>query len=467
MDLDKLFYPSSIAVIGASPRLGEGKLPYFQLLKRTGFQGALYAVNPAHKEIDGIKVFPSIDDLPEGVDLAIVQVPVRRALEVVTAAQKKGIKFVHFFTSGFSEIGDIELERAMVKQARQGGTRIIGPNCIGVLCTESKVTFNYNPLLEQAGPGTIAFLGQSGGVSLNFLRMAQSRKLELNKAISYGNQIDLGAHDYIEYFGRDDAIKVITAYIEDVKDGRAFLEVLKVTTPKKPVIILRGGATAQGARAAASHTGAICGPQYIFSAVMRQSRCIEVQTLEQMLDVVTLVTSAKVPRGSRVGFLGAGGGTSVLFTDLAALHGFSLPELEASTQERINEKISRINTSTANPVDLGAYGRDLQIMVHTIKVMDSDKNIDLIIPFFYLEYIRTLQPDQLERVIKLMTETFPGMEKPVIPIFSRFSEDDLQLEERKIQLFSAFRDAGLPVFETMPEALFTIRSVLKWKYLSH
>ncbi|MBW2322395.1 MAG: CoA-binding protein [Deltaproteobacteria bacterium] len=403
MDLEKLFYPSSIAVVGASPNMGEGKLPYYQLLKRTGYQGSLYAVNPMHKEIDGVKVYPAIDDLPEAVDLAIVQVPVHRAMETLADAVKKGVKFIHFFTSGFSEVGDIELERAMINEARQGETRIVGPNCIGVLCYESKVTFN--PLPKQKGLGKVAFLGQSGGVSLNFLRIALSRNIELNKAISYGNQIDLGAHDYIEYFGKDDNIKIIAAYVEDVKDGRAFINALKAATPKKPVVILRGGITDQGARAAASHTGAICGSNQIFSAVMNQFRCIEVQTIEQLLDVVVLATSAKTPQGPRVGFLGAGGGTSVLFSDLAALNDLPMPELETATQKRINEKIPQVNTSVTNPVDLGAYGRDFNIMLHAMQAMDEDRNLDVILPFFYLEYTRVLSPDQLRNIIGLIIET--------------------------------------------------------------
>ncbi|MBW2623192.1 MAG: CoA-binding protein, partial [Deltaproteobacteria bacterium] len=200
MDLERLFYPKSIAVIGASPNVAGGKFPFFQTLKAAGYKGDLYPVNPAHKEIYGTKVYQSIEDLPAGVDLAIVQVPVRKALDTITSASKKGIKFVHFFTSGFSEIGDVELEQAMIRRARAGGARIVGPNCIGVFSYESRVTFGGLP--DQDGPGNVAFLGQSGGVTLNFRRMAESRKLGLNKMISYGNQIDLHAEDYIEYFSR-------------------------------------------------------------------------------------------------------------------------------------------------------------------------------------------------------------------------------------------------------------------------
>ncbi|HOX00458.1 MAG TPA: CoA-binding protein, partial [Deltaproteobacteria bacterium] len=139
MSLKKLFYPESIAVIGASPNLGGGKLPYYQVLQLAGYKGRLYPVNPKYQDIKGAKVYPSIDDLPEPVDLAIASVPAKAALETVQAAARKGVRFLHFFTSGFSEVGNVDLEKAMIEAARAGGTRIVGPNGIGVHCTKEGV----------------------------------------------------------------------------------------------------------------------------------------------------------------------------------------------------------------------------------------------------------------------------------------------------------------------------------------
>ncbi len=461
MNLDKLFYPKSIAVIGASPNVAGGKFPFFQAIKTAGYEGELYPVNPAHKEINGTKVYQSIEDLPKGVDLAIVQVPVRKALDTITSASKKGLKFVHFFTSGFSEIGDVELEQAMIQQARAGGTRIVGPNCLGVFCPESRVTFGGIP--DQDGPGNVAFLGQSGGVTLNFKQMAESRRLELNKMISYGNQIDLHAEDYIEYFSRDDRIKAIAVYIEDVKDGRRFVEIVAEASRRKPVIVLRGGTTELGARAAASHTGAMCGSQKLFSSVLRQCRAIEVQTLEQLLDVLALAVSEHVPTGNRLGFLGAGGGMAVLSTDQAASHGFSMPELEESTKELINQKIPPINTSAENPVDLGAYGRSFAVMVHTMKAMEKDKNLDVIIPYFTVEYVNTMTGEDLEERAEVMVAAIESMTKPSIPVFASYAEDDIRMDEARIALFTAFRKANLPIYRNMGEAVYALQKMTVWK----
>lgn len=238
MNLDALFYPKSVAVIGASDNLGGGKLPYFQILQANGFAGALYPVNPRRAEVGGVKTCASIEDLPEPVDFAIVAAPVEQSVDIVKAAVRKQIKFIHFFTSGFGETGNLQLEQEVIREARRGHLRIVGPNCIGVQCFESKVSFRLTHLQEK--PGSIAFLGQSGGITSSFVAMATTRGIGLNKVVSYGNQIDLRLEDYLEYLADDDKIRLIACYVEDIKDVNKFLKTLRRTTARKPVIILKG-----------------------------------------------------------------------------------------------------------------------------------------------------------------------------------------------------------------------------------
>ncbi len=462
MDLQRLFFPESVAVVGASPHLGGGKMPYYQILQMAGYKGRLYPVNPKYTEISGVKVYPTLDDIPEPVDLAIVSVPAGNALETVEAAARKGIKFIHFFTSGFSEIGNLELEKALLKAAHKGGTRIIGPNCIGVHCTGSAVTCDV-PKSPLTGIGKVAFLGQSGGMTHNFMRMAHSRILDLNKVVSYGNQIDLKVEDYLEYLAGDDTVRVIAAYIEDIKNGRRFMEALKKTTAKKPVVILKGGITEQGAKAAASHTGAMAASHEIWTAVMRQYHGIEAVNFEQMVDLTMMAIAERTPTGSRLGFLGAGGGTSVLFTDISSLAALSLPELSDGVQRRISERISNVNTSTTNPVDLGFHGFDFTIMARTIEAMAQDENIDAIIPYFSLDFITSFQKDQIESGPHAIVEAALKIDKPVIPILSQFTENILDIEEVRIRMFSIFRDAGLAVYRTPQDAIASIHGYLKWR----
>jgi len=460
MDLKHLFYPRSIAVIGASPEMATGRMPFFQILKSTGYTGEVYPVNPSHKEINGQRVYPSLAEVPDGVDLAVCLVPSRFALDTLEVAVEKGVRFVHFFTSGFSEVGNTDLERAMIRVARKGGTRIVGPNCLGVHCADSGVSFD--PTVEQEGPGTVAFLGQSGGVTNNFMRMANARGIAINKAVSFGNQMDLTVTEFLDYLGDDDGIRVIAAYIEDIKDGGAFLRALKRVTPRKPVIILKGGVTGEGAEAAASHTGAMAGDQSIWSAVMRQYRCIEVHTERQMVDVVMLATSKKLPAGPRIGYLGAGGGVSVLFTDLAASAGFLIPELSEKTQKSIAGTIPDVNTSTRNPVDLGAAGFDYNITTHAMRELDRDENIDFMIIYLSLDFLNLFERKRLEEGLQAIGAEAEGLAKPVIPVLAKAADHKPRLEEIRMLALSLFRDTGLSMYNDLEDAVAAVRAVLPW-----
>ena len=462
MDLRKLFYPEKIAVVGASPGFDGGKMPFFQFLQFLGYKGALYPVNPAHGEVSGVKAYPSLDEVPEPVDLVIAQIPARYALDTVRAAQRNGAPFVHFFTSGFSEVGNMDLEKELVKTAHDCNVRLVGPNCIGVLCAESRITFNME--FKPNGQANVAFMGQSGGVSDNFVRMSQSRKIRLNKAVSYGNQADLKLEDFMAYFAQDPEIEAVAAYVEDVKNGPAFLDALGQATRNKPVILLKGGSTKRGAKAAASHTGAMAGDFKIFSSAVNQKGAIIVDTFEQMMDLMMLATSNRLPKGNRVGFLGAGGGTSVCFTDLAAKAGLEMPTLSRAAQDRIAEKIPSVNTSTANPVDLGAFGFDFAIMAHTMLAMDQDDNIDVIMPYFSLDFITSFAPHLASSGPGVILEAVSQMKKPVIPILSRFAEDVLEMEKVRIEMFSLFREGGLAVFNTIQDCVYATASMLKWSH---
>jgi len=460
MDLHRLFYPQSVAVVGASPSMTFGKLPYYQIMKDMGYQGKLFPVNPAYEEIDGVKVYPTLEELPEAVDLAIVSVSARMALDILASAIKRGVGFVHFFSSGFSETGDEGPEKTMLEMVAGGKTRILGPNCLGVHCTQSRVI--YDPVFTQPGPGNVGLLSQSGGFTNNILRLAQARHISINKAVSYGNQIDLRVEEFLEYFARDAQITAIAAYIEDVKDGRNFLNIVKNAATEKPLVILKGGITEEGTRATASHTAALALDPKIWSAALRQHGAIEVQTLEEMLDVIQIGTAKKLPQGPRIGFVTAGGGASVLFTDLAGMRGLALPELEEETKGRIRKRISDVNTSIKNPVDLGASGFDFNVVTETIKALDEDHRIDAIIPFFCIDFINSFLSDQLETGPHTLIETANNLSKPLIPVLSNYMEDDLQVEQARHKIYALLRGAGLPVYRTMQDAASAIQKILEW-----
>jgi acyl-CoA synthetase (NDP forming) len=462
MDLERLFFARSVAVVGASPKPGDtGKAPFYQILQAAGYAGKVFPVNPAHREINGARVYASLAEVPEAVDLVIAAVPARLALETVKIAAARKIPFVHFFTSGFSEVGNRELEAELVAAARAGGTRIVGPNCLGVHCAENRMTFD--PSVLTGRPGNIAFLGQSGGITNNFMRRAWSRKLDLNKAVSYGNQIDLRVEDFIEYFGRDDGIRVIAIYLEDVKDPLAFFATLKKVAPKKPVIVLKGGSTPGGARAAASHTGAMAGDQQLFSALLRQHRAIEAEDDEQLVNFTMMAAAERRPAGTRLGFLGAGGGTSVLFTDLAGKAGLSLPPLTDSTRAAIAAKIPAVNTSTMNPVDLGAFGFDSRIMSHTLRAMGPDPNLDVIVPYFGLDFLSWFPDQVLQSGFTAIAQAAAELTLPVVPIVYKSYENKERLEQIRMIALDAFRAAGLPLFFGLQDAVQALAGIERWR----
>ncbi len=463
MDLERLFYPRSIAVIGASTTLSGGKLPYYHILKISGYRGKLYPVNPARDEIDGQRVYHSVDELPGDIDLAIVSAPAKAVLDVMKKAADKGIKFVHFFTSGFGEIGNKDLEQGLLKIARESSTRIVGPNCIGVYCSESRVSFD--PTVNQNIPGSVAFFGQSGGVTSNFTRVAKARNVGVNKAVSYGNQIDLRVHDYIDYFADDNDIGVIAGYIEDVKDGHSFIQSLKKAASKKPVFILKGGMTNKGADAARSHTGAVSGEYSIFSAAVRQSGGILVDTFEDLVNAVMLATGRKKPEGPRVGFIAAGGGASVTFADIASLGGLRIPELQEDTRTTIAGLVSDVNTSTKNPVDLGAFGFNFGIVSRAMEALDKDRNIDVIIPYFSIDFIAVFQKKQMKTGPDMICNTAMHMSKPVAVVLSMLAEDNIDIAKARIEISKVFRSAGIPVYHTIQDVVFSIKKYLEYRHI--
>ena len=460
MDLERLFYPRSVAVVGASQKPIVGKLPYYQILKALGYEGRIYPVNPKYKEIDGVKVYPSLDAVPGEIDFAIISIPVQQSLDVMQAVARKNVKYVHFFTSGFGEEGDVALEQNILREARKGGTRIVGPNCIGIHSPESGISFGF---LKQEGlPRDVAFLGQSGGMTSNFARLSLARQIGLNKLVSCGNQIDLRMEDYLAYFATDDSIKLVAGYIEDIKDPGMFLDTLKKVTKTKPVVIMKGGMTQQGAHAATSHTGALASNHAIWSSAMRQCGAILVNTFDQLIDTAMAGVGGTPLKGPNIAFLGAGGGVSVSFTDCAILAGLTVPTLHRDTQETIRQQIGSVNTSTENPVDLGAFGFDFSVMAHTIEAIDRDDGIDVIMPYFSVDYITRLNPSQIKDGPYAIVKVVGRTKKPIMAVVSRFSEDDVETERLRITIHSIFREAGIPVFSTISRAIDAVARYLTW-----
>ena len=373
-ELDYLFNPRSVAVIGASNRLGKWGFIILARLLASRSRKAIYAVNNRENEVLGLKAYRNVTDVPGPVDLAVITVPFRGILEVMHDCVRKGVKVAIIISSGFAEIGGegARLEQEVVEIARRGGMRVVGPNCLGHIDTHSNVrTVAFLPGMKK---GDVALISQSGNSSQSVTNYGGQMGIGFSKFVSTGNEADLHFEDYIEYLGDDDRTKVILGYVEGFREGRRFFELAKEITRKKPIVILKGGRTDVGIRAAQSHTAALAGSEEVFDAAFKQCGVIRVDELSELVDVAVALLGQPLPRGRRVGILAMGGGMAVMTADAARRAGLEVPPLTPATMKKLDLLMS-VRWSRGNPVDPGG---DL-VSYHALWPMLEDRNIDSII----------------------------------------------------------------------------------------
>jgi len=377
-ELKPIFYPRGVAVVGASNREGNFGRFFLEGFVQMGFE-KLYAVHPGEREVLGVQTYPSVKDIPAEVDLAVVVSPRDTVPGIVEECTQKGVKGVVIFTAGFGEKGDEgrRLEREIVKIAHRGHTRIIGPNCQGIYCPASRVT-HFSGLPRESG--TVAMISHSGSLSAVLPMAAIAQGIRFSKVVSNGNECDLNAVDFLEYFGQDPETKIIIAYLEGVKDGRRFCQLARSISKEKPIIVWKGGTTERGARAAASHTGALSGSSQVWQAALAQTGIISAQSGEELLDYLQAFYYLPTPQGKRVAILSGPGGPAVAAADACIEAGLELAQLSPRTRRRIAEVIPPVGTSTDNPIDLGmGSGFAPQWYTHSIKALGEDEGVDLLL----------------------------------------------------------------------------------------
>ncbi len=349
-----LFEPRSVAVVGVprGPKVGQ---IFLQGLLNPGYKGPIYPINPHADEICGLRCYPSVTELPEAPDLAVLVLPAEPAIDAMRDCAAKGVKVAALFTSGFSEAGDDEgrqREADLLAAARSGPqpVRILGPNCMSVYVP--KTGLSMFPGLP-ADVGNIAFVSQSGSLCTFVIGIGHNRGLAYSKVVSIGNQADLGAADFFEYLADDPETAVIGSYLEGTKDGRRLFRALERAASKKPVVIWKAGRTSGGARAANSHTGALAGESRVWSAMLRQVGALVAHDLDETLDL--LIAARLIPRssGPRIAILAGPGGPAVSATDACEENGLAVAQLSAGTQEVLRGIIPRSGTSVKNPIDMG------------------------------------------------------------------------------------------------------------------
>jgi len=349
--LDSLFYPQSIAVIGASADPKKVGYAVLDNIKRFGYTGEILPVNPRADEILGIRAYPNILEIDKNADLAVIAIPAAMVPQCVRDCIAKGVKSAVIISAGFKEAGSagILLEEELKAIVRESGIRILGPNCLGVINTSNNINATF--AAGMLPKGRLAFFSQSGALGIAILDWAIGNKIGFSKFISLGNKADLNETDFIEYFINDPETDIILGYLEDVVEGRKFLQIAKKATKVKPIILVKSGGTQAGARAASSHTGALAGSENAFNAAFKQTGVIRADGIEDLFETAMAFNSKKLPQGNNLLIVTNAGGPGIIAADTAEKLGINLPQLSKETTNILSSLLPK-NASLYNPVDI-------------------------------------------------------------------------------------------------------------------
>ncbi|MQG20468.1 MAG: hypothetical protein FI725_00495 [SAR202 cluster bacterium] len=412
--LDRALNPTTVAVVGAKKANG-----FNWLRNMSDLQGKLYSVhvNPDHgEEIQkefNIENYANIKDIPDEIDYVVVSVPRAAAPQVLRDCIAKNVGGVGMFTSGFAETKEpegIELQNEITEIAREGDVALLGPNCMGLYNPQKGVRFSQEQSIENVG--SVAFISQSGGHAGSFATAAKARNIGINKVISFGNGVVLENADYLEYLGQDDSVEVIGMYIEGLKDGKRFFNVLKQVASKKPVVIWKGGQTPQGQRATASHTGSLAESIDMWDVVIRQCGAIRADNLEETVDIIKALSTLPSVQGSKVGLIGGSGGQSVSMSDAFGKEGLDVPPLSESSYDTLRGFFRQIGASYMNPMDVGGMNREqLQTIMD---ILINDPNIDLVLGQITPSSMRNNRFNQgIETLLTVLSRTKENVSKPI------------------------------------------------------
>jgi len=377
-NLDAVFNPKSIAVIGASREPNKIGHVIVKNFIDGGFAGKVYPINPNAEEILGMPSFRSVLEVKEKIDSAIIAVPAAAVAGVLEECGKKGIKGVVLITGGFSEVGKKEEEKQLAGIANKYGMALIGPNCMGVLTPSSRVDSVFLPIYKLGRPrvGAISFISQSGAVGGCIVDLAARAGIGMSKFVSYGNAAVVDECDLLQYLASDKETEIIVAYIEGVKDGKRFLSVASEITKKKPVVVIKAGKSTAGAEAARSHTGSLAGSAEAYKAAFRQSNIIEAETLEQLFDFAKIFDQP-LPCGKRVGIITNGGGMGVLATDAIEEQNLSLASISEESCKLLRASLPAY-ANVRNPLDIIGDADSHRYEV-ALNAFLKDENIDVIL----------------------------------------------------------------------------------------
>ncbi len=467
--LDAFFNPRSVAVVGATKKVdkaGHVIFKNFATNKLRGvFKGELYAINPNEDSILGFKCYASLREVSGQIDVIVVIVPAKAVPSVMDDAVFKQVKAAIIVSAGFKEVGNNDLEAQVVEAAKKGDVRILGPNCLGVYYSKTGVDSLFLPETKvlttgedvvatpRPMPGNIAMITQSGAFGVAALDYLTGRQMGVSKFGSFGNKCDVSESEILEYILHDKETKVILAYVEDIKHGRDFIKIAKRVTCKKPVVVIKSGKSSAGARAAASHTGAIAGSDKIYDAAFKQVGIIRARDMEEFFDIGKALAMQPPALGKNIGILTDAGGPGVMTVDECELLGLTVEPFSEETSQKFeklkNDGVILKIAATHNPVDLTGSVTDDQFEI-AAELMFQDREIDGII-FLGLHHMPGLREKHIDAIAKISNE----YTKPIV--MCDIGETEMALYTR-----SRFDKLGVPAFTSPEDAARAMKSLVSY-----
>jgi acyl-CoA synthetase (NDP forming) len=443
--LSLFFEPQSVAVIGSLREGYFGGYVVVKTLLNAGFKGKIYPVNPSYQEVLGLKTYPSINEIPEKIDLVLIMINRRSVPDVMRECAGKGIKSVIVVADGFAERDEegAKLQNEILEIAREAGIRILGPNTAGVVnSANGLIPDPYEPGYKKVKPGAVAICAQTGMINPQAFPYADLH-YGVSKICDYGNKCDVDECDLLEYLESDPATKVITMYLESIQDGQRFLKISKRVTAQKPVLILKSGRTKEGAKVSASHTGALAVDDQIFSAACKQAGIIRLEKFREFFELPKIFSLQPLPKGNRLGIVTFTGGVGVLAIDEGTKYGLSVARLSPEIAKKLDSIFPGLGKTV---VDIGppmAVNNYMTIYSEIIKTVLSDDHIDCLFNVIWTSPFKEF----VEEYLKFYGELRGSHQKtiatwiygPSIPLINDMS--------------SRIEDLGFPVFSELETAI--------------
>ena len=457
--IKNFFYPKTICVVGASTKEKSIGYELLKSIKQYGYKGKLFPVNPKAESVLGYKCYHTIGEISEPIDLAIVMVPKAFAEQTIDELLSKNVKSIILITAGFKEVGKEgeEVEKRILNKVRDASARLVGPNCMGVICTFSDVSLNATFVAERPAIGATGFCSQSGAIAAAVLNSLRETDIRFGHMISVGNKADISENDILKFWNEDERIKTITFYLESFSNGESFTHsFIQKDGIRKPVIILKGGRTQAGIKAASSHTGAMAANNKVVEAILKQFGIIRVDDLSELFNTAKGFENFPTPKGNRTVVITNAGGPAILAVDSLEKEGLVLAELSQETKSKLRE-IVHPEGSVNNPIDLLPGGTAEQFKKLN-EIVASDGNVDVVVSIF-VEPIMVPAFEVIEGINNIVSD------KPIFQVVMPLPESWEKYRRDSLTKKPLFRNPEDPA-KVISNLLFYSKRNASRKYLS-